>query len=172
MVVGAFSSLTSSLCVSGCLLHEGHPVLNASWVTLWITSKSEDNSEYRHSWRCVQCVHSERPTTAHAQIPFCKMKYRCALLTHYKVFRCSVTVRHNPSFFNSCFVWKIVSYCCESSQLSLAESWAHHSMLYTPAAKKDKKQEDLEGLAEANNTPEIGKDKSTVKKLSLLYIRA
>lgn len=45
-------------------------------------------------------------------------------------------------------------------------------MLYTPAAKKDKKQEDLEGLAEANNTPELGKDKSTVKKLSLLYIRA
>lgn len=38
-------------------------------------------------------------------------------------------------------------------------------MLYTPAAKKDKKQEDLKGLAEANNTPEIGKDKSTVKKL-------
>lgn len=38
-------------------------------------------------------------------------------------------------------------------------------MLYTPAAKKNKKQEDLEGLAEANNTPDTGKDKSTVKKL-------
>lgn len=37
-------------------------------------------------------------------------------------------------------------------------------MLYTPAAKKDKKQEDLEGLVEANNTPDIGKDKSTVEK--------
>lgn len=56
MVVGAFSSITSSLRVSGCLLHEGRPVLNSSWVTLWITSKSEVNSEYRHSWRCVQCV--------------------------------------------------------------------------------------------------------------------
>lgn len=43
-------------------------------------------------------------------------------------------------------------------------------MLYTPAAKKDKKQEDLEGLVEANNTPEIGKDKSTVKKKTLFFI--
>lgn len=42
-------------------------------------------------------------------------------------------------------------------------------MLYTPAAK-DKKQEDLEGLTEANNTPEIGKNKSTVKKKTLFFI--
>lgn len=42
-------------------------------------------------------------------------------------------------------------------------------MLYTPAAK-DKKQEDLEDLTEANNTPEIGKNKSTVKKKTLFFI--